>query len=49
MELRTAFPLPVDRFPRLRLRLRLAVEPQEPAFRKRSIVYGVASLPVFLE
>jgi cytochrome P450 len=42
MELRTAYPALVRRFPRLRL----AVDPSELNFRKLSIVYGVASLPV---
>jgi cytochrome P450 len=42
MELRSAYPALVRRFPRLRL----AVDPGELTFRKLSIVYGVASLPV---
>ncbi|MFJ2269384.1 cytochrome P450 [Streptomyces sp. NPDC087849] len=42
MELRSAYPALARRFPRMRL----AVPPQELAFRKLSIVYGVESLPV---
>jgi cytochrome P450 len=42
MELRAAYPQLVRRFPRLRL----AVDPSELTFRKLSIVYGVAALPV---
>ncbi|HJP77599.1 MAG TPA: cytochrome P450 [Pseudonocardiaceae bacterium] len=44
MELRAAYPALVRRFPEMRL----AVEPEELAFRKLSIVYGVESLPVLL-
>ena len=44
MELRAAYPALVRRFPQLRL----AVGPEELAFRKLSIVYGVESLPVSL-
>jgi cytochrome P450 len=44
MELRAAYPALVRRFPRLRL----AVGPEELAFRKLSIVYSVESLPVSL-
>ncbi|BFV56586.1 cytochrome P450 [Kitasatospora sp. CMC57] len=44
MELRAAFPALVRRFPDLRL----AVPPEELAFRKLSIVYGVESLPVLV-
>jgi len=44
MELRAAYPALVRRFPKLRL----AVQPEELAFRKLSIVYGVESLPVSL-
>ncbi|MBB4684440.1 cytochrome P450 [Amycolatopsis jiangsuensis] len=42
MELRTAYPALVRRFPDLRL----AVAPEELEFRKVSIVYGLDSLPV---
>lgn len=42
MELRAAYPALVRRFPTLRL----AIEPEEIAFRELSVVYGVASLPV---
>jgi cytochrome P450 len=45
MELRAAYPALVRRFPKLRL----AVPPEELAFRKLSIVYGVESLPVTLD
>jgi cytochrome P450 len=44
MELRAAYPALVRRFPAMRL----AVAPDELAFRKVSIVYGVDSLPVLL-
>jgi cytochrome P450 len=44
MELRAAYPALVRRFPELRL----AVEPEELAFRKLSIVYGVEELPVLV-
>ncbi|MCX4791292.1 cytochrome P450 [Streptomyces sp. NBC_01221] len=44
MELRSAYPALARRFPRMRL----AVPPEELAFRKLSIVYGVESLPVHL-
>ncbi len=44
MELRAAYPALVRRFPKLRL----AIPPEELAFRKLSIVYGVESLPVLL-
>ncbi|MEW2506485.1 cytochrome P450 [Amycolatopsis sp. NPDC047767] len=44
MELRTAYPALVKRFPDLRL----AVSPDELAFRKVSIVYGLDSLPVLV-
>lgn len=44
MELRAAYPALVRRFPQMRL----AVAPEELAFRKTSIVYGVESLPVLL-
>jgi cytochrome P450 len=44
MELRTAYPALVRRFPDLRL----AVPHQELSYRKLSIVYGVDSLPVLL-
>jgi cytochrome P450 len=44
MELRAAYPALVRRFPGMRL----AVAPEELAFRKVSIVYGVNSLPVLL-
>jgi cytochrome P450 len=45
MELRAAYPALVRRFPKLKL----AVGPEELAFRKLSIVYGVESLPVTLD
>jgi cytochrome P450 len=45
MELRTAYPALVRRFPKLRL----AVEPEELTFRKVSIVYGLDSLPVLVD
>jgi cytochrome P450 len=45
LELQTAFPRLVRRFPRLSL----AVEPEELRFRDRSIVYAVDSLPVTLD
>ena len=45
MELKLAYPALVRRFPEMRL----AVDPAELTFRKRSIVYGVESLPVFVE
>ncbi|HEY3534606.1 MAG TPA: cytochrome P450 [Pedococcus sp.] len=45
LELQTAFPRLVRRFPRLSL----AVEPEELKFRDRSIVYAVDSLPVTLD
>lgn len=44
MELRTAYPALVRRFPSMRL----AVPPEKLDFRKTSIVYGVKSLPVTL-
>ncbi|MFC7307952.1 cytochrome P450 [Streptomyces monticola] len=44
MELRAAYPALLRRFPDMRL----AVDPDELAFRKLSIVYGVESLPVHL-
>ncbi|MFF3125405.1 cytochrome P450 [Streptomyces sp. NPDC057908] len=44
MELRSAYPALARRFPRMRL----AVPPQDLAFRKLSIVYGIESLPVHL-
>lgn len=44
MELRSAYPALARRFPGMRL----AVRPQDLAFRKLSIVYGVESLPVHL-
>jgi cytochrome P450 len=44
MELRAAFPQLVRRFPELKL----ATPPQELAFRKLSIVYGVDTLPVYV-
>ena len=44
MELRIAYPALVRRFPKLRL----AVPPEELAFRESSIVYGVRSVPVLL-
>uniref|UniRef100_UPI0035A21E6E cytochrome P450 n=1 Tax=Nocardia pseudovaccinii TaxID=189540 RepID=UPI0035A21E6E len=42
MELRTAFPALISRFPNLRL----AVAPHDLAFREQSIVYGLQTLPV---
>jgi cytochrome P450 len=42
MELRTALPALVRRFPRLRL----ATGPAGPRFRRASIVFGLHSLPV---
>ncbi|KAA9151780.1 cytochrome P450 [Amycolatopsis acidicola] len=44
MELRTAYPALVRRFPEMRL----AVSPEELAYRKTSVVYGVETLPVSL-
>ena len=44
MELRTAYPALVRRFPELRL----AVPADELAFRKVSIVYGLDALPVLV-
>jgi cytochrome P450 len=44
MELRTAYPALVRRFPGMRL----AVAPEELSFRKLSIVYGVDTVPVLL-
>ncbi|WP_430542477.1 cytochrome P450 [Streptomyces iconiensis] len=44
MELRTAYPALTRRFPAMRL----ATPPQDLAFRKLSIVYGIESLPVHL-
>ncbi|GEL20430.1 cytochrome P450 [Pseudonocardia asaccharolytica] len=44
MELCTAFPALVRRFPAMRL----AVPPEKLAFRKTSIVYGLEALPVLL-
>jgi cytochrome P450 len=44
MELRAAYPAMVRRFPKMTL----AVPPEQLAFRKLSIVYGVESLPVEL-
>ncbi|WP_371856844.1 cytochrome P450 [Gandjariella thermophila] len=44
MELRTAYPALVRRFPNMRL----AVAPEQLSFRKLSIVYGVDSVPVLL-
>jgi cytochrome P450 len=44
MELRTAYPALLRRFPEMRL----AVEPAELTYRQTSIVYGVESLPVLL-
>ncbi|WP_327365448.1 cytochrome P450 [Streptomyces sp. NBC_01217] len=44
MELRSAYPALARRFPGMRL----AVPPQDLAFRKLSIVYGIESLPVHL-
>ncbi len=45
MELRAAYPALARRFPRLTL----AVDPSELTFHDRSIVYGVESLPVYLD
>jgi cytochrome P450 len=45
MELRTAYPALVRRFPGIRL----AVRPEDLAFRKLSFVYGVDALPVTLD
>jgi cytochrome P450 len=45
MELRAAYPALARRFPDLRL----AVDPGELEFHDRSIVYGVESLPVYLD
>jgi cytochrome P450 len=45
MELRTAYPALVRRFPGIRL----AVRPDDLAFRKLSFVYGVDALPVTLD
>ncbi|GAA4525119.1 cytochrome P450 [Amycolatopsis samaneae] len=45
MELRAAYPALVRRFPKLRL----AVEPEQLAFRKVSIVYGLDELPVLVD
>ncbi|MFD9960336.1 cytochrome P450 [Amycolatopsis sp. NPDC058986] len=45
MELRAAYPALIRRFPNLRL----AVEPDELAFRKVSIVYGLDALPVLVD
>jgi len=45
MELRAAYPALVRRFPHMRL----AVEPEELTFRELSIVYGVETLPVYLD
>jgi cytochrome P450 len=42
MELRAAYPALVRRFPSMEL----AVRPEQLAFRKASIVYGIESLPV---
>lgn len=44
MELRAAFPAVARRFPHMRL----AIPPQDLAFRKLSIVYGIEALPVHL-
>ncbi|SFW84899.1 cytochrome P450 [Amycolatopsis australiensis] len=44
MELRTAYPALVSRFPNLRL----AVPPEKLSFRKVSIVYGLDELPVLV-
>lgn len=44
MELRSAYPALARRFPGMRL----AVPPQDLAFRKLSIVYGIEALPVHL-
>jgi len=45
MELRIAYPALVRRFPKLRL----AVSPEELAYRQVSIVYGVDELPVLVD
>ncbi len=45
MELRTAYPALVRRFPEMRL----AIEPDELSYRQVSIVYGVDALPVLLD
>ncbi|HCT79320.1 MAG TPA: cytochrome P450 [Micromonosporaceae bacterium] len=45
MELRRAYPALLRRFPNLRL----AIAPEDLAFRQASIVYGVDSLPVILD
>ncbi|MFE0021328.1 cytochrome P450 [Amycolatopsis sp. NPDC059021] len=45
MELRAAYPALIRRFPNLRL----AVEPDQLAFRKVSIVYGLDALPVLVD
>ncbi|MGP4021559.1 cytochrome P450 [Saccharopolyspora sp. 5N708] len=45
MELREAYPALVRRFPEIRL----AIPPEDLAFRKASIVYGLESLPVRLD
>jgi cytochrome P450 len=45
MELRTAYPALLRRFPEMRL----AVRPEELVFRNTSIVYGLDSLPVLLD
>lgn len=45
LELREAYPALVRRFPDMRL----AIAPEELAFRKASIVYGLESLPVHLK
>ena len=45
MELRTAYPALVRRFPNLRL----AVPEDELSFRKVSIVYGLDALPVLVD
>ncbi|MEV6796213.1 cytochrome P450 [Streptomyces sp. NPDC051320] len=44
MELRAAYPALLRRFPQMRL----ATPPQDLAFRKLSIVYGIETLPVYL-
>jgi cytochrome P450 len=44
MELRSAYPALVRRFPTMRL----AVPAEDLSFRKASIVYGLESLPVLL-
>jgi cytochrome P450 len=45
MELRTAYPALVRRFPEMRL----ALAPEELSYRRTSIVYGVDTLPVLLD